>query len=116
MLYQNIGIDAQVFAPSRYFDKALTADLIIITTPYNPLQFYYELFGYKSNMIDSFGQLNRRITLTINMTDTEIFTATYDNTKGYFTNDPTSHKPNPYSAASRPPMTISAEDIYNSMF
>lgn len=110
------GMSEQVMSPSRYNDKALTCDLIIITTPYSPLTFYYEIFNYKSNMIDGFEQLNRRITLTINMTDTEIFTATYDNTKGNFINDPTSRKPNPYSAANRKHMTVNAKDIYDSMF
>lgn len=110
------GMSEQVMSPSRYNDKALTCDLIIITTPYSPLAFYFEIFNYKSNMIDGFGQLNRRITLTINMTDTEIFTATYDDTKGNFINDPTSRKPNPYSAANRKHMTVNAKDIYDSMF
>ncbi len=119
------GIDAQVFAPSRYFDKPLTADLIIITTPYNPLQFYYEVFGYrtldafgnrKTNLIDNFEQLNRRITLAINMTDTEILAAKYDDASKSYVTDPASSRMNPFSTVSRPPMTISAEDIYNSMF
>lgn len=110
------GMSEQVMSPSRYNDKALTCDLIIITTPYSPLAFYFEIFNYKSNMIDGFGQLNRRITLTINMTDTEIFTATYDNAKGNFINDLTSCKPNPYSAANRKHITVNAKDIYDSMF
>lgn len=110
------GIDSQVFAPSRYYDKALAADLIIITTPYDPLQFYNEVFGYKVGLIDSFEQLNRRITLTINMTDTEILAATYNSNKQCYATDPASSRLNPYSTASRPPMLVSAKDIYNSMF
>lgn len=110
------GMSEQVMSPSRYNDKALTCDLIIITTPYSPLAFYFEIFNYKSNMIDGFGQLNRRITLTINMTDTEILTATYDSEKQCYITDPTSSRPNPYSTASRPPMAVSADDIYKSMF
>lgn len=110
------GIDSQVFAPSRYFDKALAAEMIIITTPYDPLQFYYEVFSYKFDLIDNFEQLYRRISLTINMTDTEILAATYDSNKQCYVTDPASSHPNPYSTASRPPMVISAEDIYKSMF
>lgn len=110
------GIDSQVYAPSRYYDKALAAELIIITTPYNPLHFYYEVFGYKPDLIDSFQQLHRRITLTINMTDTEILAAAYDSNKQCFVTDPTSSHQNPYSTASRPPMTVKAADIYDSMF
>lgn len=110
------GIDAQVYAPSRYFDKALAADLIIITTPYSPLDFYYEVFGYKVGLIDSFEQLHRRISLTLAMTDAEILAATYDSNKQCYITDPTSSRPNPYSTASRPPMAVSAADIYKSMF
>ncbi len=110
------GMSEQVMSPSRYNDKALTCDLIIITTPYSPLRFYYAIFGCKPNMIDGFEQLNRRITLTINMTDTEIFTASYDHTKNDFVIDPASRRPNQYSTVNRPPMTVNANDIYASMF
>ena len=110
------GIDSQVFAPSRYFDKALAAEMIIITTPYDPIQFYNEVFGYKVGLVDSFDQLRRRISLTINMTDTEILAATYDSNKQCYVTDPASSHPNPYSTASRPPMAVSAADIYKSMF
>lgn len=48
-------------APSRYFDKSLMVGLFIITSPYNPKQFYNEIFGNKKT-IDSFEQLQRRIT------------------------------------------------------
>ena len=34
------GIDSQVMAPCRYNDKPLACDLIIITTPYMPSEFY----------------------------------------------------------------------------
>lgn len=47
-------------APSRYFDKSLMVGLFIITSPYNPKQFYNEIFGNKKT-IDSFEQLQRRI-------------------------------------------------------
>lgn len=115
-MFDPFGIDSQVFAPSRYYDKGLAAELIIITTPYNPLNFYNEVFGYKVGLIDSFEQLHRRISLTINMTDTEILAATYDSDKQCYITDPTSSRPNPYSTSSRPPMAVSADDIYNSMF
>lgn len=119
------GIDSQVYAPSRYSDKALAADLIIITSPYNPQQFYYEVFGYKTldafgnrttNQIDSFEQLKRRITLVINMTDTEILAAKYDDANKRYVTEPASSHKNSYSTASRPPMAVSADDIYKSMF
>lgn len=48
-------------APSRYYDKSLMIDTLIITSPYSPKQFYDEIFGDKKT-IDSFEQLKRRIT------------------------------------------------------
>lgn len=54
-------------APSRFFDKSLMVDLFIITSPYSPKQFYDEIFGRKKT-IDSFKQLQRRITFVQFMT------------------------------------------------
>lgn len=54
-------------APSRYFDKSLMVDLFIITSPYNPKQFYAEIFGYKKT-VDAFTQLHRRISFVQFMT------------------------------------------------
>ncbi|ETT81998.1 Rep family protein [Viridibacillus sp. FSL R5-0477] len=48
-------------APSRFFDKSLMIDIFIITSPYSPKQFYDEIFRHKKT-VDSFGQLQRRIT------------------------------------------------------
>lgn len=56
-------------APSRYFDKSLMVSLFIVTSPYSPRQFYDEIFVQK-NMVDSFEQLNRRITFVQYMTHT----------------------------------------------
>ncbi|MGT2800994.1 Rep family protein [Streptococcus marmotae] len=53
------------FVPSRYFDKALTANIIIITSPFSPKELYDDLVAYKSK--DGFEQLNRRITSCIKM-------------------------------------------------
>ena len=47
-------------APSRFFDKSLMVDVFIITSPYSPKQFYDEIFKRKKT-IDSFKQLQRRI-------------------------------------------------------
>lgn len=48
-------------APSRFYDKSLMIDTLIVTSPYSPKQFYDEIFGDKKT-IDSFEQLKRRIT------------------------------------------------------
>ncbi len=59
---------SQVMAPSRYNDKPLACDLILITSPYNPVEFYRQLFSRApANFVDSLEQLLRRISLTIEM-------------------------------------------------
>lgn len=57
------------FAPSRFHDKAIIADTIIFTSPYSPIQFFKK---YKLDNNDSFKQLQRRITITIKITNTQI--------------------------------------------
>lgn len=39
------ALEHEVMAPARYFDKALAVELIIVTSPYDPLQFYSEQVG-----------------------------------------------------------------------
>ena len=61
---------AQVMAPSRYYDKALACNVIIITTPYDPPTFY--VANYVNQVPDGSDQLMRRITLSIRMTQDRI--------------------------------------------
>lgn len=118
------GIDNQVMAPCRYNDKALACDLIIITTPYMPVEFYNALFPAKMmspHHIDSLGQLVRRISVTIEMTGKKIQAmqfrlCPYNPTEGYYWAIPGTERPNPYSGLARPTPPNQAEDIYNSMF
>ena len=49
-------------APSRYHDKYLNAKEIVITTPYSPLDFYRQCTTVIDRKIDTFEQLERRIT------------------------------------------------------
>lgn len=56
-------------APARYKDRAIIADTIIFTSPYSPIQFFKK---YKLDNNDSFKQLQRRITITIKITSTQI--------------------------------------------
>lgn len=111
-------------APCRYNDKALACDLIIITTPYMPVEFYNALFPAKMmspHHIDSLGQLVRRISVTIEMTGRKIQTMRYDPlqfnpTEGYYWPIPGTEQPNPYSCLARPMPPNHEEYIYNSMF
>ena len=109
------GVDTPVMAPARYSDKALACDLIIITSPYDPFHFYSQIL-HLNKLVDTFGQLHRRISLTVRMTQSEILTMKYNEKLKIYMPDSKSSRPNPYSAASWPPMTTSSEDIYNSMF
>lgn len=115
------GMGDDVMSPSRYQDKALTCDLIIITSPYNPFVFYSNIFGgqgqYKEDPIDRFEQLRRRISLTVLMTDSEICKADYnEQVIDRYVQDLSSVKPNIYSTAARPPMPDNADNIFKSLF
>ncbi|WP_371824399.1 Rep family protein [Lactobacillus taiwanensis] len=48
-------------APSRYHDKKLSAEKIIITTPYSPKHFYKNIFGIQDKKVDTVDQLLRRV-------------------------------------------------------
>lgn len=118
------GIDNQVMAPCRYNDKALACDLIIITTPYMPVEFYNALFPSKMmnhNHIDSLDQLVRRISVTIEMTGKKIQAMRFglfphNPMEGYYWPIPGTERPNPYSCLARPTPSNQEEAIYNSMF
>lgn len=111
-------------APSRYRDKYLACDLIIITSPFSPLQFYCKDFHIApqkmefelGERVDSFGQLERRICLTIHMTDMEFCLVKYDPDSRSYYQVPNTAKNNPYSSAARPTNTIDETDLYNKMF
>ena len=113
-------------APSRYHDKELACDLIIITTPFNPLKFYYEIFGdprylsswaRQAQKTDSFGQLLRRITLIIEMSDARIDAMEYNAKFSMFDPIPNAGKLNPYSSYRRTQTnTIDKVQLFNSVF
>lgn len=75
-------------APSRYHDKAILADMIIITTPLDPYEFYqklarlYEMTVYQ----DSFQQLARRLTKVLHVSTNEIETMERLTMNGQLTN------------------------------
>ncbi|QEM31618.1 Rep family protein [Streptococcus salivarius] len=83
-----------VFLPSRYIDKALTARLIVITSPYSPKQLYDYMLHLKN--IDSFEQLERRIGTTILVESDTIYHMLYNpETKSYEKHE-TENFPNPF--------------------
>lgn len=119
MEYQDIlrimdpfGLTDGVMAPSRYVDKPLAVDLIIITTPYSPWLFYRVLFPEHSGQTDRFDQLERRITATIYMQQSSIDLVSFDAITGDYIPDASVSRPNPYSQQSRPASTSSAADVF----
>ncbi|MCL2216285.1 MAG: Rep family protein [Defluviitaleaceae bacterium] len=107
--------DAQTMLPARYKDKGLAADLIIITTPFNPYAFYKMQIPKTKRDIDRFDQLLRRISLTIKMTDTEICAVKYDETAKDYVPEQSTIKQNTYSSINYPAPTANAVDLFNSM-
>ncbi len=111
--------------PARYNDKALACDLIIITTPYNPLEFYQEIFGdpnfmpayiRQKRITDSFEQLLRRLSLVIEMNEYWINAVEYDNKTKAFNYIKNAHKKNVYSTMNRQSTTVNSVDLFNSIF
>lgn len=116
------GIYEPVMAPARYYDKALSCELIIITSPFDPIYFYCKEFGIDlhrlktSHLRDSHEQLLRRISLLIEMDATTITPVKFDERTGGFL--PVSgSRPNPYSALARAATkAIDPVDLFDSMF
>lgn len=105
------GLVEGTMAPSRYSDKALAADTIIITSPFSPLEFYWAQFPDTCTQIDSFAQLARRISLTIQMHQTSINLMDYDEHTGAYR--PVNSRPNPYSQQSRSMPKDGAEKLFS---
>ncbi len=105
-----------VMAPSRYSDKALACDLIIITSPFSPKKSYDAIFPpcpYDVGYIDGFDQLDRRITLTVEMTDSSIYMTEYNSTMKYY--DRLSEVANNFSGAASPTSKPDAATLFNTM-
>lgn len=119
----------KVFAPSRYHDKYLAADLIIITTPFLPNVYYEELCRVDNSLnkaVDDFGQLQRRITATFYLSKNLIYKAKdedeqeyayIDNVIRYATQimDKNSY-PNPFSKTARASsITVNTVDLLHDL-
>lgn len=103
------GLIDQVMAPSRYTDKGLACDLIIITSPYDPYQYYNEL---KTSDVDYYDQLLRRLSLVLEMTEDTINAVLACNT--HFEPTGTSYV-NIYSRKARPAATNTGADLLREM-
>lgn len=114
--------DASVMLPSRYNDKALACELIIITSPFNPIDFYREIFGnghgtsYRKTNIDSFEQLNRRISLVIEMNQYWINPMKYNEKFEMYEQIAGAGKKNTYSSMNYVTSKVDSVQLFKEMF
>ena len=87
----------EVSAPSRYFDKAICAAIYYITTPYSPIDFYQKIMGegWEDNT-DGFGQLLRRLSLVLHVTQDSIQAVEFSTEKHEFISITGAKRKNPY--------------------
>lgn len=111
------GIENEVMAPSRYYDKALACEIFIITSPYDPLGYYTESFKGQDpkQIVDSFEQLNRRITLYIMMDEDYIYGMKFDRVNMKYEVIKGTKRHNNFSSKKRPAPSVNAVELYNSM-
>lgn len=111
------GIESGVYAPARYHDKPLACDLVIITAPMSPYQFYAHSVNSYERYFDGFDQMLRRIGLTIFMNMEYIYRAVFnDDIMFKYEFDESTKQHNKYSTASRTISTPSDEEIFKEMF
>lgn len=109
------GNQERIMAPARYSDKSLACDLIIITTPFNPVDFYDEIFD-DINTVDSLEQLVRRITITLYVNSDSISAVRYCQERRHYYAVPDAECDNPYSQKNRPNSEIDVLEEFNQMF
>ncbi len=111
---------SDVMAPSRYQDKAVMAETIYITSPYNPVEFYNAMFSGEpksQHNVDSMGQLLRRLSLVIEMSDDYITLMEFDDIcGGYYKPSAEPPRPNPYSQKARKGPPVDSVAAFNSLF
>ncbi len=129
----------QVMAPSRYSDKALACDVIIITSPYDPLKFYWDALCIRkgcertASQVDSIDQLVRRLALIIKIDHEYIEARKYDKAIGDYETEnritgkgedtsetafiaiPGTQVENPYAIKLAPKDNTEAMNLYRSM-
>lgn len=103
-------------APSRYQDKALAADTFIVTTPYDPYQYYKLVVSdSEAQKVDKFSQLLRRLTLILYM-DNYSISAVNVQAGACPQIIPGASRPNPYSQVNRPASKPDPKDVFDSLF
>lgn len=116
-LLDPFGIEKAVNAPSRYYDKAIACEVFIITSPYTPYEFYEECFKGQNlkKCIDSFEQLNRRISLNIRMDENHIYAMKFNLLNNEYEAIKGTKKKNPYSSKKRPAPSVNGVALYDNI-
>lgn len=107
------GAGDEVMAPSRFRDKAIASNLIIITSPYDPYMFHRASTGDK---VDGLDQLVRRLSLVIEMSAQTMCLAKFDERCGAFKPVDGTERKNDYSSQARPQPAVDSTELYNAMF
>ena len=136
MAYQDLlrildpfSIRTGVNAPARYTDKALAADLIIVTSPYSPYKFWLEQFSTlvkynfdvrKASLAeegeDDFDQLDRRIGVTIQLEQDFIYQMKSNENEVWHYEIVSLRTPNPYSGQNNPTSAPDSSELFISLF
>jgi hypothetical protein len=111
MITDPYSIENETMLGSRYNDKVLAADLIIITSPFDPHK-YYERIVFSDE--DGFDQLQRRITVCIQMTQNAIYEAKYNEVYKCYEPIIETAKYNTFSSVNRSSYDVT-KDIYESL-
>lgn len=102
----------EVMLPSRYFDKVLTAQKIIITSPFSPRELYDKI-GFSLDDKDSFEQLQQRLETVILVEEETIYETYYNSKNKTYVKDETKSFPNPYKENKTEKTTTS--DIFENL-
>lgn len=94
-------------APARYYDRELALDTIIITSVYDPYAFYKHMIEPEKRNVDSFRQLERRITYSIHVEDYFFMLSHFEDKEVGYVNDVDTLIANPYSKVKRGEIVIS---------
>lgn len=106
----------EVVAPSRYHDKSLACDFIVVSTIYDPSEFHKELFKFeKRNDVESVWQLIRRLSVIIEMDSCTIKAVKYLPRYEKFVPIPETLRENPYSGVSRNNPESNVIKLYNAI-
>lgn len=94
---------------SRYHNLQLTAEQIIITSPFSPIDFYEQLKSV--SIIDGRGQLLRRIALTIEVTPDSLNEVEFSQGKYVVV----ASRPNPYFDSGQTAKKFTLNDAFEEM-